>query len=367
MELATKYAELCQQNGFHNSTAQIEVITILESFGNLLLNAPKRHIKHNFFAYCINFFMKPSDIHISPLGVYIYGDVGRGKSMLMDLFYKNIPLKNKKRIHFHHFMHDTHIMLKKARNDNTPDALLNVADMIAAECRLLCFDEFQVLDITDAMLLGRLFNALIQRDVKFVMTSNRPPDDLYLNGLNRQLFLPFIELLKTQFQIVNLNHGTDFRLEKIKHHNHYLYPLNSQTHASFEKIWSILTDYQSGDVCSLDNAGRKINFSKTHKHILYTDFHQLCDTALGASDYMVITDRFSVLLLDNIPQLTSDMRNQATRFRTLIDIFYEKRNKIYFRCAVPLENLYAKGDYTFEFERTLSRIAEMQAKDYGNA
>jgi cell division protein ZapE len=365
MELTTQYEQLCQKNGFHKNTAQIKVITLLETFGNLLLNTPKHKITSNFFRKCIDFFIKRNDTLALPLGVYIYGDVGRGKSMVMDLFYKHIPIKDKKRIHFHNFMRDTHNMLKHARTDNAPDALLKVADNIAAECHLLCFDEFQVLDITDAMLLGRLFDALVKRGVKFVMTSNRPPDDLYLNGLNRQLFLPFIHLLKTQFQTVNLNHGTDFRLEKIKHQNHYLCPLNSKTHHEFEKIWSILTDYHNGDACYLDNAGRKITFLKTYKHIIHSHFNDLCDTALGAGDYMAIAERFSVLLLDNIPQLTADMRNQATRFRTLIDIFYEKRHKIYFRCAVPLESIYARGDYTFEFARTLSRITEMQAKDYG--
>ncbi len=364
MELTTQYEQLCQKNGFQSNTAQIEVIALLENFGNVLLNGAKHNNKYNFFTQCLHFFIPPPDAQILPLGVYIYGDVGRGKSMLMDLFYKHIPIHDKKRIHSHNFMRDTHNMLKQARIDNAPDALLKVADNIAAKCRLLCFDEFQVLDITDAMLLGRLFDALIKRGVKFVMTSNRPPDDLYLNGLNRQLFLPFIHLLKTQFQTVNLNHGTDFRLEKVKHHNHYLSPLNSQTHHEFEKIWSILTDYHNGDTCCLDNAGRKITFLKTYKHILHSHFNDLCDTALGAGDYMAIAERFSVLLLDNMPQLTADMRNQATRFRTLIDIFYEKRHKVYFRCAVPLESLYVKGDYTFEFERTLSRITEMQAKDY---
>jgi cell division protein ZapE len=364
MELTTQYQELCQKNGFYNNSAQLDVIKDLEHFGNMIMTLKTKKSKQGFFADFLRLFL-PSDPEILPLGVYIYGDVGRGKSMLMDLFYKNIPITHKKRIHFHAFMMDTHKMLRQARLDNAPDALLEVADKIAHECRLVCFDEFQVLDITDAMLLGRLFDALIKRGVKFVMTSNRPPDDLYLNGLNRQLFLPFIALLKTKFQITNLNHPTDFRQEKIKYQDHYLYPLNHKTHIKFEKIWHILTDYNHGNTFSLEHSGRVIKFIKSYKNIVHSDFHTLCDNPLGVSDYIAIAEKFSVLLLDNIPQLTADMRNQATRFRNLIDVFYDKRLKIYFRCAMPLEALYLKGDYAFEFERTLSRLQEMQAKDYG--
>ncbi len=364
MQLVTKYTQLCQESGFQSNLPQLEIIKILNDFGMMLINMPKTQSNFNFLTKIITLFTPP-DAEILPLGIYIYGDVGRGKSMLMDLFYKNIPLTHKKRIHFHHFMSDTHKMLKQARLNHAPDALLEVADSIAKECRLLCFDEFQVLDITDAMLLGRLLDALIKRGVRFVFTSNRPPDDLYLNGLNRELFLPCIDLLKQKFTVVSLDHPTDFRQQKIKHQDYYLYPLNPQTHAKFDNIWHILTDYHNGEPYSLDNAGRTIKFSKTYKHILYSNFNDLCDTALGTVDYLAISEKFSVLLLDNIPQLTAEMRNQATRFRNLIDVFYDKKFKIYFRANVPLEVLYPKGDYRFEFERTLSRITEMQSQNYG--
>jgi cell division protein ZapE len=185
-----------------------------------------------------------------------------------------------------------------------------------------------------------------------------------LNGLNRQLFLPFIDVLKSKFEILNLDHETDYRQEKIKHKDHYLCPLNHQTQTDFEKIWHILTDYNQGDVYRLEQAGRVIKFTKAYKNIVYSDFYNLCQNPLGVTDYTAIAEQFSILLLDNIPQLTPDMRNEATRFRNLIDVFYDKRLKIYFRANVPLRGLYLKGDYAFEFERTLSRIQEMQSKDY---
>lgn len=364
MELVKKYHELCQKNNFSHNLAQIQIIESLEKFGNSILTLFSMSAKKSFFKTLLSHF-KDTNSEALHFGVYIYGDVGRGKSMLMDLFYANIPVTRKKRIHFHSFMQDTHKTLKQARSDNVPDALLYVADKIAAECQLLCFDEFQVLDITDAMLLGRLFEALINRGVRFVMTSNRMPNDLYLNGLNRQLFLPFIDLLNEKFEVLNLNHQTDYRQEKIKHQDHYLYPLNHQTQLSFEKIWHILTDYNHGDMYRLEHNGRTIKFTKSYKHIVYSDFNNLCDNPLGVGDYLRISETFSVLMLDNIPQLTPDMRNQATRFRNLIDVFYDKGLKIYFRSNVPPKGLYPKGDYNFEFERTLSRIAEMQSEGYG--
>ncbi|MFT6071633.1 MAG: cell division protein ZapE [Alphaproteobacteria bacterium] len=362
MQLLTKYQDFCQNHGFTPHKEQISVIHTIEKFEVTLLEQLSTKKNQSFLSKCLQiFFPAPQE---TLLGVYIYGGVGRGKSMVMDLFYQHIPIKEKKRIHFHSFMQDTHKLLRQARSNNEPDALLWVADYIANECRLLCFDEFQVLDITDAMILGRLFKALIERGMHFIMTSNRPPKDLYLKGLNRQLFLPFIDLLNKRLQIVTLDHEIDFRFEKIRHQDHYISPLNAKTHQQFDAVWSILTDYYYGEPRTLENAGRKIILKKTCKHIAYEKFNDLCDTALGASDYLLIADQFSVLLLDEIPQLTSDMRNQATRFRNLIDAFYEKRHKIYFRCAVPIESLYIKGDYHFEFERTISRIQEMQAKDY---
>lgn len=239
-----------------------------------------------------------------------------------------------------------------------------MADHIAENTQLICFDEFQVLDITDAMLLGRLFTALIQRDIYFIMTSNRPPKDLYLNGLNRQLFLPFIDTLYKEFQILTLDHEIDFRTQKISHQDHYLFPLNTQTQAKFQKIWHILTDNAQGEQKILENAGRKIIISQTFKHIAKIDFNTLCDQPLGASDYILLADNFPILLLDNMPQLTKEMRNQATRFRNLIDAYYEKKAKIYFRCDVETQDLYPQGDFNFEFERTISRIQEMQSMQY---
>jgi cell division protein ZapE len=363
MQLLKKYQEFCQKNNYKEYSEQIHVVKTLENFLRQLIDYRTQHNNKNLLLRIIHKLFK-KNLQIFPQGIYIYGGVGRGKSMLMDLFFNYIHLKQKKRVHFHKFMQETHASLRYARKHNKKDALLWVADKIAKEYQLICFDEFQVLDITDAMLLGRLFTALIERNIYFVMTSNRPPQDLYLNGLNRQLFLPFINLLNEKFQVVSLNHETDFRLEKIKHQNHYLSPLNELTKQQFTMIWNLLTDNSKGIITELDNAGRKIRISQTHKNVAYSTFNNLCDIPLGASDYLLIADNFTILLLDEIPQLTPEMRNQATRFRNLIDACYEKRVKLYFRSAATIDNLYLKGDYSFEFERTISRIQEMQAIEY---
>lgn len=362
MELTIHYKKFCETQGFTQNADQLNVVRILEDYGRIVQEAIVTQKPKGILEGLLQKFIPSEKEHDIPYGVYIYGGVGRGKSMLMDLFFKHLPLQQKKRVHFHHFMQDVHASLKKARmNPKVMDALLYVADDIASTSKFICFDEFQVLDITDAMILGRLFNALIDRGVHFVMTSNRHPDELYLNGLNRQLFLPFIELLKSKFTVVSLDHETDYRLEKIRHHNHYMHPLNQKTHDDFEKIWQVLTDYHIGEECVLENAGRKIKLVKTFKNILHADFSDLCDNPLGAGDYIMIAEQFEILLLDHMPQLTSDMRNQATRFRNLIDAFYEGKRKVYFRAEVPVEDLYIKGDYSFEFERTISRIQEMQS------
>lgn len=361
MELITHYKKICQQNGFVENTDQLHVMRILEAYGADIYAFFSKKQQKSFITSLFSKFSK-NDLPQIPYGVYLYGGVGRGKSMLMDLFFDHLPIDKKKRVHFHQFMQDVHQRLRQARsNKDITDALIYVADQIADEACFICFDEFQVLDITDAMILGRLFTALINRNVYFVMTSNRHPNDLYLNGLNRQLFLPFIELLNTRFTITSLDHDTDYRLEKIRHHNHYISPLTPNTNKDFQQIWNTLTDQNIGAEYTVENNGRKITLKKTFKNIAQIDFSELCDQPLGASDYIKITQYFEIILLDNIPQLTSQMRNQATRFRNLIDALYEAKTKIYFRASVPAHEIYVTGDYSFEFERTLSRIQEMQS------
>jgi cell division protein ZapE len=363
MQLLKKYQDFCQKNKYNEYSEQIYVIKTLENFAKQLTDYFTQYNNKNLlFKIAYKLFKKNTIIF--PLGIYIYGGVGRGKSMIMDLFFKHIHFNKKTRVHFHCFMKETHQLLKYARENQETDALLWVADNIAKQYQLICFDEFQVLDITDAMLLGRLFTALIERNVFFVITSNRPPKDLYLNGLNRQLFLPFIDLLNEKFQIITLNHATDFRLEKIKYQDHYLFPLNDITKQKLTLTWNLLTNNAQGTAYEIDNAGRKIKINQAYKNIAYSTFNDLCDVPLGASDYLLIAENFTILLFDNIPQLTPLMRNQATRLRHLIDACYEKRVKLYFRSAVSIDNLYLQGDYSFEFERTISRIQEMQAIEY---
>jgi len=361
MQLIKKYYDFCQNNNYDIDNAQIKTIKLMQDFNDVYFEKHLKKEKSNFLNHIKTYFYKKE---IDICGIYLYGGVGRGKSMLMDLFFEALEVKQKQRIHLHKFMETIHSLLKEARNNNAKDALLFVADKIAKNYKFICFDEFQVLDITDAMLLGRLFAALIERNINFIITSNRPPKDLYLNGLNRQLFFPFIELLYSRFNVIALDHNTDYRFKKIPHKSHYLYPLNEESFQKFNSIWNVLTDKALGTYYIIKNSGREIKINRTYKNIAFVNFDDLCNVPLNSSDYLAISEKFSILLLDNIPQLTSEMRNEATRFRNLIDTYYENKHKIYFRCDVSVENLYIAGDYSFEFERTVSRIQEMQSETW---
>ncbi len=315
----------------------------------------------------------------TPKGVYLWGGVGRGKSLLMDLFYNNTPLAKKRRVHFHAFMIETHediakwrALPDKARKKHAArdkladldDPIPHVAKHIASKAQLLCFDEFQVSDITDAMILGRLFEALFALGVIVVATSNRPPDDLYKDGINRPLFEPFIELLKQQLDIFHLEAAQDYRLNQLSANPVYYFPLNKQSLDAMNKAWARVITGAKERPRTLIVRGRELPLKRTARDAARTSFQELCANNLGAEDYLTIAANFATLFMDDIPKLTPEKRNEAKRFVTLIDALYEAKTKFVCSADAPPEDLYPKGDGAFEFTRTASRLKEMQSDAY---
>jgi cell division protein ZapE len=301
----------------------------------------------------------------TPKGLYIWGDVGRGKTLLMDLFFDEVALTKKRRAHFNRFMMDVHARIHTERQRaGSSDPIPVVAQALAEEARLLCFDEFQVTDVADAMILGRLFDRLFAEGVTIVATSNTPPDRLYEAGLNRQLFLPFIDEIKDRLEVVELNGPTDYRLQRITGLNVYLTPLGAAADAAMDQAWCRLTDCKHGKPMTLTVLGRKLVVPQAWRGVARFSFDALCARPLAAADYLAIAEEFHTLLLDHIPVLSPDMRNEARRFTLLIDTLYDEGVKLICSAAAPPDALYPRGDGADAFRRTASRLAEMQSEDY---
>jgi cell division protein ZapE len=299
-----------------------------------------------------------------PQGLYLYGGVGRGKSMLMDLFFAATPIARKRRVHFHAFMLEIHDRIHRRAAQVKGESITPVAQAVAEEATLLCFDEFHVTDIADAMILGRLFAALFAAGVVVVATSNRPPDDLYKNGLQRERFLPFIAILKERLDVLAVDGGRDYRLARLARHPVYHTPLGPAAEAALDEAFAELTDGAAGERMVLTVQGRKLVVPRAAKHVARFAFAELCGQPRGAADYLAIADTFHTIILSGIPQMGPEQRNEAKRFNTLVDSLYEARVNLVASAAVAAERLYTAGDGSFEFERTVSRLLEMQTPDY---
>lgn len=301
----------------------------------------------------------------TPRGLYLWGDVGRGKSMLMDLFFAEADVADKTRIHFNEFMVQTHARIHEARSHaGSGDPIPVVGREIAQDARLLCFDEFQVTDVADAMILGRLFEQLFARGVVVVATSNTSPERLYEGGLNRQLFVPFIAEFEARLDVVELNGPVDYRMQRLSGLPVYLTPLGREADAAMDAAWLRLTDTRKGAAASLKVLGRAVAVPEAAKGVARFGFDDLCARPLAGADYLAVAHAFHTVLIDHIPVLGPDQRNEARRFVLLIDTLYDEGVKLICSAAAAPDALYAAGDGADAFRRTVSRLNEMQSDDY---
>lgn len=349
MTVQDAYAAAVQAGTLHSDDAQLAVLPELERVRAGLAAPVKRG----------GLFRKAPD----PIkGLYMWGGVGRGKSMLMDLLFDQVDAP-KQRSHFHAFMQWVHAEMTEARKHGVDDAIAPVARNLAARVRFLAFDEMQISDITDAMLVGRLFEALFDAGVTIVTTSNRPPDDLYKDGLNRQLFLPFIALIKERLVVHELASPTDYRQDRLAGTPSYFAPNDAIAQSAVARIWDNLSHGRSQPLV-LHVKGRQVEIPLFHNGVARAKFFDLCGKPLGAADYLALAEAVRVLILEDIPALSRHNFNEAKRFVTLIDALYEAKVQLICSAAASPEMLYVEGTGTFEFERTASRLREMQSEDW---
>jgi cell division protein ZapE len=315
-------------------------------------------------------FRKPRGVR----GAYLWGPVGRGKSMLMDLFFAAAPTTSKQRLHFYVFMAQVHRLVAEWRGGDAAarrarfgtargdDPIPPVADVIASEGRLLCFDELQVTDIADAMILGRLFEALFERGVTLVATSNRPPDDLYKDGINRQLFLPFVALIKERLQVVQVPGVRDYRVMRLRAAGTWFSPDDPDNRRSFDGLWRDLLGGEVEGPVELEVLGRREVFPRAANGMLRVTFEEACVHPRGPEDYLAIASRFHTVFLEGLPRLRPEKRNEARRLATLIDALYEARARLVTLAEAEPGSIYPAGDQSFEFERAASRLQEMRSE-----
>ncbi len=300
---------------------------------------------------------------VQPPGLYLWGGVGSGKSMLMDLFFAATDIERKRRVHFHAFMQEIHNSLHGSRKDGQADPLAHIAAKVAKEARLLCFDELEIVDITDAMIVGRLFENLLGLGVTIVSTSNRAPGELYQDGLNRQLFLPFIDLLASRMVVHHVLTELDYRQETLRGTQTWFCPIGAKSTGALDKIWFALTGGEDAPL-KLRVKGRDVTLAAFHNGVARATFTELCENPLGTTDYLAIAAAIRVLVVDDIPTLSRARNNEARRFILLIDTLYEAGICLIASAASEPEALYRKGPGAFEFRRTASRLREMQSADW---
>ncbi|RYE32749.1 MAG: cell division protein ZapE [Hyphomicrobiales bacterium] len=366
--ITDRYAALVEAGAIERDPAQVAVVRKLQALTETLA---ARRLARKGSALGWLFGKKP-DTASAPKGLYVWGSVGRGKTMLMDMFFEAAPVKRKRRVHFHEFLADVHGRINTYRQKiksgevKEGDPIAPVAADLADEAYLLCFDEFTVTDIADAMILGRLFTALFAAGVVVVATSNVEPSRLYEGGLNRALFLPFIELLQTKVEVLKLDARTDFRLEKLGGAPVYHVPADEKAKAALDAAFKALSGTGQGQRTVLNVQGHDLVLPQAAGSVARASFADLCAQAYGASDYIALAQRFHTLVLDDIPILDFDRRNEAKRFIILIDTLYEHHVKLVASAAAEPHELYraSKGREAFEFDRTVSRLIEMRSEDY---
>lgn len=354
-----RYERDLAREGFERDAAQANAVDHLQALFEALIAADRGA---NLWQRLLN---RVSPKSAGPVkGLYFWGGVGRGKTYLMDNFFEALPIERKMRVHFHRFMRRVHSELKALNRQKNP--LDQVADRIAEEARIVCFDEFFVSDITDAMILGTLMQALFQRGVTLVATSNIPPDELYKNGLQRARFLPAIEQIKRHTTIVEVNGEADYRLRALEQAELYHSPLDSAADESLMASFQSLVPAEE-EICAdqeLEVEGRMIKARYLGEDVVWFEFDALCDGPRSQNDYIELAREYHAVVLSNVPALGRANDDQARRFINLVDEFYDRRVKLVISAARPLPELYSEGRLSFEFQRTVSRLLEMQSHDY---
>lgn len=352
-----RYRSLVGSGALKPDPAQLLAAEKLELLANRLAQYEPPS-KTDFFSF---FTRKRGEV---PQGLYMFGGVGRGKTMLMDLFFDTVPFEPKRRVHFHEFMAEVHELIARFRKLDEGDPIPLTARALAVEARLLCFDEFHVTDIADAMILGRLFTGLFELGVVVVATSNAHPQELYRHGLNRPLFEPFIELLENKLEVLQLEADADYRLEKLQGTQLYFTPANKKAAKSMRETFSRLTGLKNGEPAVIHVKSRKVIIPEAAMGVALFDFDDLCGKPLGANDFLLIAHAYHILMIENVPVMEQEHRNQARRFINLIDTLYDNDVRLVLSADAEPDALYTLGDGVGLFERTASRLIEMRSLEY---
>ena len=355
MDLNAQYQHALQSKHFEPDPAQSAALAALQALSSKL----QQPVNQGWLSRCSQRFSKPKS---TQRGLYLWGDVGRGKTWLMDLFFDNLPFKDKLRLHFRHFMQEVHDELTQLSGHQDPLRL--VAKHFAQRARVLCLDEFYVEDITDAMILHRLLAALHTQNVTMVFTSNLEPYELYKNGLQREQFLPAIELIEKANEVIELTGDTDYRLRKLKQANTYFSPLNQASERAIKQRFAELAPGEPLDGISLDINHRHITCLQCADDVVWFDFHQLCHGPRASADYIELARQFHTVLISNVPRMSEHDEEWAHRFIDLVDEFYDRRVKLLISADTEPAHLYQGRLHSFDFQRTVSRLMEMRSDDY---
>ncbi|MFZ9573144.1 MAG: cell division protein ZapE [Limnohabitans sp.] len=352
MSVQQVYERELQQRGYESDPAQLRAVASLERCAT-----DWSHYKSKRSNSLKKMIFRPE----IPRGVYMYGGVGRGKSFLMDCFFSAVPLERKTRLHFHEFMREVHRELRELQGTVNPLDVLG--QRMAQRYKLLCFDEFHVADITDAMILHRLLDALFKHGVGFVTTSNFKPDDLYPGGLHRDRILPAIELLNSRLEVINVDNGTDYRRQTLEQVDLYITPNGADADAKLTQTFERLAESQDEDPVMTIEA-RQISAKRRAVWLVWFDLKTLCGGPRSQNDYLEIASQFHTVILSDVPHMPVRMASEARRFTWLVDVLYDRRVKLVLSAAVPAEELYTEGPLSHEFPRTVSRLTEMQSAEF---